>query len=236
MSRDLVGEAIPRCQLTDLDAQRMYNLFQDFYQNTTVEIFTRDLNGKDWVILLRDRESKTIQGFSTLACYASLFKENPIGVVYSGDTIIHPAYWRSFELPRVWGRTVLEVGERLPKPLYWLLISSGYKTYRFLTVFFKEYYPRYDRSTPPETQELIHHLAHERFALDYYPELGIVRFSKGATPLRVGVAEINDVRLKDPHVAFFVAKNPGHTLGDELVCLTHVHPDNFTPAGRRMIR
>jgi hypothetical protein len=30
--------------------------------------------------------------------------------------------------------------------------------------------------------------------------------------------------------------NPHHEQGDELVCITQVHPDNFTPAGRRMAR
>ena len=178
----------------------------------------------------------SIQGFSTLAFYESRVNGKPIGVVYSGDTIIHPDYWGTTALPRTWVKAVLEIGEQLPKPLYWLLISSGYKTYRFLTLFFKEYYPRYDRATPPDVQKVLHHLARERFGSDYYPELGIVRFSQGATPLREGVAEITERRLKDPHVAFFVARNPGHIQGDELVCLTRVHLDNFTAAGRRMMR
>ena len=236
MTESLKGEALPRSDLTDQDVQSMFSIFQDYYESTTPETFWRDLDNKNWVIILRDPESKSIQGFSTLAFYESLVKGNPVGVVYSGDTIIRPAYWGTSELPRVWGKTVLEIGERLPAPLYWLLISSGYKTYRFLTVFFKEYYPRYDRPTPPEIQEVIDHLARERFGSEYYPELGIVRFSKGATPLREGVAEITERRLKDPHVAFFVARNPGHAQGDELVCLTRIHPNNFTAAGRRMIR
>lgn len=236
MPKNLIGAALPRSNLTDQDIQKMFNVFQDYYQGTTLEIFQRDLSNKNWVIILRDPESRTIQGFSTLAFYKSLVKGNPVGVVYSGDTIVRPAYWGTPELPRTWIKTVLEIGGRLPKPLYWLLISSGYKTYRFLTIFFKEFYPRHDRPTPPEIQEVIHHLARERFGSDYCPESGIVRFSEGATPLREGIAEITEKRLKDPHVAFFVARNPGHTQGDELVCLTHIHPNNFTPAGRRMTR
>ena len=236
MTTSLIGAALPRSDLTDHDIQKMFDLLQDYYESCTPEIFQRDLSNKNWVIVLRDQETKSIQGFSTLAFYESLVEGKRIGVVYSGDTIIRPAYWGTSELPRVWIKTVLKIGEGLPKPLYWLLISSGYKTYRFLTVFFKEYYPRYDRPTPPEIQQIIHHLAGERFGADYYPELGIVRFSKGATPLREGVAEITERRLKDPHVAFFVARNPGHAQGDELVCLTRLHQDNFTAAGRRMTR
>ena len=236
MTVRLVGQALRRSALTDDDICKMFALFGDYFDNATLDGFRQDLNDKNWVVILRDLESKTIQGFSTLAFYKSFIKGREIGVVYSGDTIIHPAYWGTSELPRTWIKTALRVGERLPKPLYWLLISSGYKTYRFLSVFFKEFYPRCDRPTPPEIQDIMHHLAGERFGSEYYPELGIVRFSMGATPLRDGIAEINERRLKDPHIAFFAARNPGHAQGDELVCLAHLHPDNFTTAGRRMSR
>jgi hypothetical protein len=131
---------------------------------------------------------------------------------------------------------VLEKSAQMPQPVYWLLISSGYKTYRFLTVFFKEFYPRYDQPTPLDIQALIDHLACERFGADYHPDPGIVRFQNGATPLRSGLAEVTEERLHDPHVAFYIERNSGHANGDELVCLTRVHPDNFTPAGRRMAR
>jgi hypothetical protein len=115
------------------------------------------------------------------------------------------------------------------------LISSGYKTYRFLSVFFREFYPRYDRATPPEVQAIMAHLAQERFGSDYDRASGIVRFSEGATPLRPGVAQVDARRLKNPHVAFFCARNPGHARGDELVCLADLCPDNYTAAGKRMI-
>ncbi len=234
MSKDLIGEALPRDDLTTEDIAEMYEVFQDYFENTTREIFLRDLENKNWVILLRDAGFKAIQGFSTLACYETAIKGKRIGVVYSGDTIVRSTYWGTFTLPRTWIKAVLSIGERLPEPLYWLLISSGYKTYRFLPVFFVEFYPRFDRPTPPEVQEIMHHLASERFGSGYDPESGIVRFSEGATPLREGVAQITGRRLKDPHVAFFVAKNPGHARGDELVCLTVIHPSNFRAAGRRM--
>jgi hypothetical protein len=214
----------------------MYNLFRSFFDKTSFEIFCRDLSNKNWVVLLWDKKINKIQGFSTLAFYESFVKGSPVGVVFSGDTIIHPDYRNSFEMPRTWIKIVFEVGTRLPEPLYWLLISSGYKTYRFLQLFFKEYYPSYDLETPADIQEVINILATERFGTDYCPESGIVRFSVGSTPLKSGVAEITDARMKDPHVAFFVDKNPGHINGDELVCLTHIHHDNFTAAAKRLLR
>lgn len=232
----LTSSSIPRADLTVAEIQAMFNVFCENFDGATLESFTHDLANKNWVILLRDAATLTLQGFSTLSLYETSFENNPISVVYSGDTIIRPAYWGTPELPTAWIKTVLEKSADMPQPLYWLLISSGYKTYRFLTVFYKEFYPRYDQQTPPEAQAILRQLAADRFGAEYLPELGIVRFAQGGTPLREGVAEVTDERLRDPHIAFYIHANPGHVNGDELVCLTRIHPDNFTPAGRRMAR
>ncbi|MBG7609704.1 MAG: hypothetical protein IZT55_02440 [Anaerolineae bacterium] len=214
----------------------MYTLFQKYYDLTTFENFTHDLNNKNWVIVIKCVESQQIIGFSTLAFFESNVKNKPIGVLYSGDTIIDKKYWGTPELPKNWIKTVLSVGKEYPEPLYWLLISSGYKTYRFLSVFYKEFYPCYDKATPKDSQSIMNQLAKERFGEDYYQSLGIVRFSTGATPLKAGIADVKPNRLQDEHVKFFLEKNPGHINGDELVCLTVIHQNNFTPAGKRMAR
>ncbi|MGC1375442.1 MAG: hypothetical protein WA821_04425 [Anaerolineales bacterium] len=236
MPLSLTSAAIPCADLTQADVQAMFRIFSESFDGATPDTFARDLRSKNWAILLRDGASGELEGFSMLALYETGFQGKSLSVVYSGDTIIRPAYWGTPELPRSWIKTVIEKSAAMPQPLYWLLISSGYKTYRFLTVFYKEFYPRCERPTPPEMQALMDHLATERFGAEYHPELGVVRFAEGATPLRGGVAEVTDERLRDPHVAFYIARNPGHVHGDELVCLTRVHPDNFTAAGRRVFR
>jgi hypothetical protein len=83
-------------------------------------------------------------------------------------------------------------------------------------------------------QALLDELAAQRFGPDFDRERGIVRFAEGATPLRAGVAEATARRRRDPHVDFFLLRNPGHERGDELVCLARIHPENLTAAGRRM--
>ncbi len=157
-----------------------------------------------------------------------------MGVVYSGDTIIRPAYWGTPALPSVWIKRVLALAAQMPQPVYWLLISSGYKSYRFLPVFYREFYPRYDRPTPPDLQRTLDLLAQDRFGEQYDATTGIVRFIGGGTPLRPGVADVNKERQRNPHIRFFLARNPGHALGDELVCLTQIAWENLTPAGQRM--
>jgi hypothetical protein len=232
---NLTSRAIHRSELSPALIAEMFTVFIENFDLSSLEIFQRDLSGKDWIILLHD-EHNHVQGFSTLALYKTDYCGQCISVVYSGDTIIRRAYWGTPELPKRWIHTVLEKSADMAQPVYWLLITSGYKTYRFLTVFYKEFYPCHDRLTPPEIQSLMDYLAKQRFGNEYHRDLGIVRFQNGATPLRDGVAEVTDERLHDPRVAHYIKINPHHDQGDELVCITRIHPDNFTPAGRRMAR
>jgi hypothetical protein len=236
MTIQLTSQVCARTELTREDLAAMLALFAEYFAAVSPARFAQDLAAKDWVILLRDPATEALQGFSTLALYTTTFQGQPISVVYSGDTMIRPAFWGTPELPRTWIKTVLARTAEMPQPLYWLLISSGYKTYRFLPVFYRHFYPRYDQPTPPAIQCLIDHLACERFGDDYEPTTGIVRFASGATPLRTGIADPPPERLDDPHIAYFLARNRGYQQGDELVCLTHIHPNNLTAAGRRMLR
>ncbi len=232
----LTGKTTACRELSAAEKEEMYALFAACFEKTTPQLFERDLSNKDWVIRLRDTAG-ILRGFSTFALYET---DSPQGqritVVVSGDTIIQPEFWGTPELPRSWIRSVIDLSAGMAQPVYWLLISSGYKTYRFLPVFYREFYPRHDRVTPPELQALIDQLAADRFGENYHAAAGLVRFADGATPLREGIAEIDPDRLRNPHIAFFLARNPGHLYGDELVCLTRIAEDNFTSAGLRVLR
>jgi hypothetical protein len=236
MSNPIVSQSIPTTHLSKEDILEMYDLFQKYYRLTTFENFTNDLDNKNWIVILKDAEFQHIIGFSTLAFYKSTLDSKPFGVLYSGDTIVAKEYWGTPELPKNWLKTALKVGKGYPEPLYWLLISSGYKTYRFLSVFYKEFYPRYNIVTPKDSQRIIDHLAKERFGEDYHQIQGVVRFSTGATPLKEGIADVKPNRLQDEQIKFFLEKNPGYINGDELVCLTVIHQNNLTRAGKRLIR
>jgi hypothetical protein len=232
----LTGHLIARAELAPHDIAQLYSLFTEHFAGANEQTFLADLANKNWVIVLREGHDGCIQGFSTLALYVTLVAGQPISVVCSGDTLIRPAFWGTPALPRTWIKNVLALAAEMPQPLYWLLISSGYKTYRFLSVFYRQFYPHYDEPTPQPMQQLMDQLAQERFGEEYHPTLGIVRFRQGATPLRPGVADLPAERLQDSHIAFFVACNPRYWAGDELVCLTRVQLDNLTPAGQRMVR
>ncbi|NJN84116.1 MAG: hypothetical protein HC802_18795 [Caldilineaceae bacterium] len=217
----------------------MYNLLAAYFENVTEEHFTRDLNEKDWVVLLSDASSGVVKGFSTLLQIRMMVGDMPIVALFSGDTIIDRAYWGEAELPRIWGAHVFELADSVAESdpgakVYWFLISSGYKTYRFLTVFFRRYFPRYAEATPPEIKQILDALARAKFGDEYDAASGLIRFAH-PSPLRDGVAEVTPQRLRDPHIHFFVESNPGYMQGDQLACLVEIARDNLTPAGRRML-
>jgi len=212
----------------------MYALMERYYSNVSRAVFDRDLSEKEWCILLTDASGR-VKGFSTVMLVRAVLEGRPVTAVYSGDTIIDREHWGESILSRLWSRHAFELAARVPEdPVYWFLLSSGYKTYRFLSTFFEEFYPRHDRETPREAQRVMEALAMARFPDRFDPEAGVVR-PEDASPLRPGVAEVSERPRSAPHVAFFVSASPGHARADELVCLTELAVENLTPAGRRML-
>ena len=81
---------------------------------------------------------------------------HPIRAVFNGNTIVDQDHWGQQELVRTWTRFMAERKAEDPAtPLYWYLISSGYRTYMYLPLFYREFYPRYDRPTPRLEQRLL---------------------------------------------------------------------------------
>ncbi len=204
-------------------------LLQKHFEGVSPEQFETDLTEKNWVILLRD--AGELKGFSTLQFYQTEYQGEQIRVIYSGDTITDPSMWSSPSLPQAWGKAILAMHEKCSERLYWLLISSGFRTYRFLSTFFKDFYPRYDQATPANIQSLMDQLAKDKFQINY--SQGLVRFPRPQV-LSPELRKIPPERLKDPHVGFFECMNPGHVNGDELVCLAEIAYENVTRAGLRV--
>jgi hypothetical protein len=237
--RRLSGSVVSSAALTLGERRQMYTLLETYFSGTDRARFDRDLREKDAVILLRDASSGRIQGFSTLMRMVTQVDHKEVVAFFSGDTIVDREYWGETVLSRIWGRTVFAEADRIAAqhpatPVYWFLICSGYKTWRFLPVFFREFYPNADGPTPPHIQRILDTLGTRKFGNEYLPGSGIIRFHS-ATPLRRGVADVTDQRLRDPQVAFFARVNPGHAEGDELACLAELSRSNLTRAGRRMI-
>jgi len=236
----LAADVIPRERVTPSDREDMYQLLEAYFQNTSVEQFAHDLAEKDIVILLRDPEDARVVGFSTLMKMEVTIENRNVVGFFSGDTIIAREHWGSSLLARLWATTVFReadcIRQHAPDTLcYWFLISSGYKTWRYLPTFFVSYAPHPDVQPSPFDRQVVQTLASKKFGDDYDADAGIVRFRR-ANPLRPGVAEVTERRLRDPLVEFFIRMNPGHGQGDELACLVPIARSNLTPAGLRMLK
>ncbi|MBD2183215.1 hypothetical protein [Aerosakkonema funiforme] len=225
---------VPVEKLRPCDRTAMYALLENHFEGVTWDGFQTDLDRKNWVLLLRDETSNALKGFSTMMLCQTVFSGEQISVVYSGDTIVDPSAWSSTALPRTWIAAVNFLRQHYAEnKLYWLLICSGFRTYRFLPTFWQEFYPRYDAATPDRIANLMGSLAREYYGNSYQEAIGIVRF-KHPQILKDRLIEISTGRQTNPHIQFFEEKNPGYRLGDELVCLTEIRYDNLTRAGQRM--
>ncbi|NBR84489.1 MAG: hypothetical protein EB141_10090 [Verrucomicrobia bacterium] len=227
------AELAAQSALTAGQRDAMFQLLTAHFDGVARGQFEQDLAEKNWVLLLARGER--LVGFTTLLAYETEFAGEPLAVIYSGDTIVAAEAWGSTLLPRAWIAAVNQVRASLtPTRCVWLLLTSGFRTYRFLPVFWREFWPRWDVSTPPEQVQLLEHLACERFGPQFNPTTGLVRFDRPQRLCDV-LNHIPAGRATDPHIAFFLGRNPGHVRGDELVCLTEIALENLTPAGWRMV-
>lgn len=217
------SDVVPRAELTRRDRDAMFALYTTYFATGDRVTFERDLSEKDWVILLCGDDG-AIEGFSTLM----RMRVGEATVFFSGDTIVARHRWGTFDLPRMWARHVFAEAD---DNTWWFLISSGYRTYRYLPIFFRDFHPKAggDRTMKP----LLDAIATEKFGDAYDARTGVIRLATPA-PLREGISDPLE-RMKNPHVRFFVDANPGHADGDELACLVRVDRDNLTAAGLRMI-
>lgn len=226
-------ELVTRDALTAAQREEMFALLAAHFEGVTRGQFAGDLAEKNWALRLT-REGRLV-GFSTLLAYETMFAGERLAVIYSGDTIVAPEAWGGATLPRAWIAAVNRVRATLaPARCVWLLLTSGFRTYRFLPVFWREFWPRCEAATPAAPARLAAQLARERFGGGFDAGSGIVRLPNPQR-LRAGLNEIPAGRARDPHIAFFLARNPGHARGDELVCLTELAPENLTAAGWRMV-
>jgi hypothetical protein len=213
----------------------MFDLYAGHYKSVSRKLFLRDLANKDWVVLMRDGEGE-IQGFSTLSLreFDAEEADGRIRVLFSGDTVIDRAYWGTQALAFEWLRFAGKIKAREPTPLYWLLISKGHRTYRYLSAFSLDYWPRHDRAIPVSVQQMKDRLAFAYFGHHYDSQRGIVVFKESRGELAPDLARIPPEDLLRPEVVFFLRSNPGYRRGEELVCLTELSPANLKPLAKRI--
>jgi hypothetical protein len=231
--RSLTAAVADVVDLPRADRWRMYAIYQAHYDATSWARFEADLDDKMCAVIVRN-DAGAIQGFTTLSILETSLHGARIRAIYSGDTIIDREYWGSQQLAFTWIRLAGSIKALEPQtPLYWFLIVKGHRTYRYLSAFSETFYPHWAYETPPATRALMDHLGGMRFAEFYRPALGVIQFPESRGHLKAQLAAISPAETQRADVAFFLARNPGYAVGDELLCLTELCADNLRPHARR---
>jgi len=235
MPSRLVGEIADVPALVRPLVDRLQALQEICYDGVDPGRFRKDLLEKQWAILLRDGTGGPVVGFSTQRTTEVAVRGEIVRALFSGDTVIDPAYWGEQALVRSFCRLIGRLQALDERPLYWFLICKGHRTYLYLPTFIHDFWPRHDRPTPPFEAELMRVLAESRFPGEFDSERGVIR-PRGPHDRLKDALDGSDSRSHNPHVAFFLERNPGHRDGDELVCVADLRPDNLRPIVRREVR
>lgn len=212
-------------ELNETEIKSMHSLFCEYYLNADYSQFKSDLLEKDYAFVLRDKATQEIKGFSTIVEMNTTVKNKNVRGFFSGDTVIDREYWGQGTLGVSFLSFLFTQKLKRPfTPLYWFLISKGYKTYLLMANNFKTHYPRFEKKTPGHIKSLIDTFATELYQDHYNASKGVISFSKHEAKkkdcLRSNITPITEeMMLNNKRIKYFASNNPGWEQGDELACI-----------------
>jgi hypothetical protein len=213
---------------------QMLRIYLASYDGSSETIFSGDLATKDEVLLVH--RAGELVGFTTLRVFDRNWQGQDIRVVYSGDTVIERAHWGQQSLAFAWISRMGALRREDPvTPLYWFLLVKGHRTFRYLPVFGKSFFPHWsiDRT---DLKPLADTLAQEMFPDDYNSASGVVEFGRSRGHLKPHLAQPSPEEMDREGVRFFLERNPGYQRGHELVCLCEVEEQNMKALTLRLFR
>jgi hypothetical protein len=212
----------------------MAELYLAHYDGSSIERFETDLASKTEVLLVYSGEE--LIGFTTLELYEHHFAGQCINIVYSGDTIVHPAHWGQQTLAFAWISRIGQIKRAtLDVPMYWFLIVKGHRTFKFLPAFAKSFYPHWEQDRS-DLRPLLDQLAKAKFGDKYNSQRGLVEYTTSHGHLKSQIAEPSPEELTQPAVALFLKLNPRFREGHELCCLCEIKESNMRPLTLRLFR
>jgi hypothetical protein len=232
----LRADLVLASSVTPAMANEMFRLFTDAYDGVDAKTFLGDLRQKTYVIRILDGDDR-LRGFSTLAVWTHRLGAITASVLFSGDTVIDRQSWGHPALAIKWLETTgaLHACDRTA-PLYWLLTSKGHRTFRFLQLFYESFYPDWRSPNSALESMLAADIAATRFPDRYDSARGILVGRPATGQLVQPLAAVPPKDLRRPDVRFFLERNPGYVVGDELVCLARLDEKNHRPTPRRFFR
>ncbi len=212
-------------QLTPEQKTEMFRFFAEYYVDVTLDRFLEDLSEKSHVLEFRDGAG--LVGFSTLSL-RSLPHLSRGRFLFSGDTGVRRDYWGSKILQAEFTRFIIRTKLSAPfRPLYWMLISKGFKTYLLMRRNFRKSYPDPNVKTPASYLALINGYYREKFGEAYDPVSGLIEFPQSHGAVRGHLADPTPEAMEDPEVRFFIGRNPRYREGVELACVAEIRISDF---------
>lgn len=210
----------PISSVTVSHIKQMYELYSQYYENTSLDIFLSDLSKKSGVIIVERKADDRLVGFSTQTFFDLKVDGKRVRGIFSGDTIIEKEYWGNNALANTfYRRLIIERIKRPLVPFYWFLISKGYKTYLLMTNNFYNYYPNVngkDEKYRAITEAYCQQLFPDAFDRNNM----LLDFGEDYVRLKGEVADIStELTSTNPHIAFFEKVNPSWRRGTEVPCL-----------------
>ena len=202
------------------DIQQMYVLYSSFYEQTSLDIFLTDLAKKSGVILVERKADGRIVGFSTQTFFNIVVDGKRVRGIFSGDTIVEPAYWGNNALANTfYRRLIIERFKHPFTPFYWFLISKGYKTYLLLTNNFYKYYPCVEKEDP-RLKRITEAYCEQLFPEYFDRDKMLLDFGDSYVRLKEDIARITpELAAANKHIGFFEKVNPSWERGTEVPCI-----------------
>src|SRR5215469_5827667 len=135
---------------SDQEKETFYRLLCQDFLGVSQRDFIRDFEEKEAVMILRKEHAEgEIVGWSTLMVLTLDLPNEEVKGVFSGDTVVLPEYRSSTGLGVELVKYFMHVREQFPRnKVYYILISKGWRSYKIMVFFFKEFAPCYDKPAP----------------------------------------------------------------------------------------
>ncbi|RUY60491.1 hypothetical protein EN965_29680, partial [Mesorhizobium sp. M7A.F.Ca.CA.001.05.1.1] len=161
-------------ELTPAERDRMFALYETYYEAVDRNVFERDLAEKDAVVIIRcDRE---IIGFSTYLVRPLTVGGETVHYLFSGDTVLHSARWGDPVLLRGFFRAAGAAKAAVAGRLFWFPIIKGHRTFRILPNFFREFVPAIDGRRSTRLVAIRDAIAVARYNSYFEPSTGLIDF------------------------------------------------------------
>jgi hypothetical protein len=211
----------------------IWTLTEEFY-DVERQYAEAELRQRQSIAMFRMNDS--LLGMAAIDVYRTEFRGRKLMVIATAHVLIREAWRGRNLLQKLGARTFLATRLRYPlRPIYWFFDTFSYKSYLLLPRNFRQFWPRYEESTPEPRAALIDQLATQTYGPAWRPARGVVVRS-GQKRLRSTAAPLVLGKGTEPELEFFARANPGHPEGDMLICLCPLTLSNWLSLGRKALQ